>query len=126
MANFIVAGQFTQGNQCGSGPGLAVHEGRLYCVHAGARDPSLWWCVFDPTTNTWSQDRQFTNGNEVGGDAALAIVNGVLYCAHSGNNDGYLWFCTFDSRSQTWSEDARLGRDNRGSFGVGLLVNPFA
>jgi hypothetical protein len=120
------AQRFTQGNQCGSGPGLAAHEGRLYCVHAGARDPYLWWCVFDPTTNSWSQDRQFTNGNVIGGDAALAIVNGVLYCAHSGHRDGYLWFCTFDPRSQTWSEDARFGRDNQGSFGVGLLVNPFA
>ncbi|THA45666.1 hypothetical protein [Streptomyces sp. A1136] len=96
-----------------SNPALAVHNGKLYCVHRGDGDNKLWWTVYDPDTDTgWSPDTAFP-GHLSSAGPALAAFNGHLYCVHKGNNDNNLWWTRFNGTS--WSTDTQMaGRTDRG------------
>ncbi|MEU3776373.1 hypothetical protein AB0F11_24850 [Streptomyces sp. NPDC032472] len=63
-----------------SHPALAVYNGKLYCVHRGDGDSSLWWTVYDPGTG-WSPDTRFPSHYSANGPA-LAVYDGKLYCAY--------------------------------------------
>ncbi|MEV4093931.1 hypothetical protein [Streptosporangium saharense] len=97
-----------------SNPALAEFRGRLYAVHRGDRDESLWWTAYDPGSNEgWSDNVSFPNHRSADGPA-LAVYSDFLYCVHrGGGNDRRLWWTRFDGNR--WSPDTPMnGGSNRG------------
>ncbi|MEU8038613.1 hypothetical protein [Streptosporangium sp. NPDC049078] len=97
-----------------SNPALAEFRGRLYAVHRGDRDESLWWTAYDPGSNEgWSDNVPFPAHRSADGPA-LAVYNNFLYCVHrGGGNDRSLWWTRFDGNR--WSPDTRMnGASSRG------------
>ncbi|AVZ72767.1 hypothetical protein SLUN_11785 [Streptomyces lunaelactis] len=87
------------GNDAGTGfrgvgtavpPGVAVHDGKLYCAHLGL-DKSLYWNTL--TSDGWSSSTEFY-GWGTRHSPALAVHNNTLYCAHTGI-DGSVYLSAF-------------------------------
>lgn len=71
-------------------PGLAVYNGKLYCIHEGRyEDGWLWYTTFDG--HTWSKDTKLPYGTSR--PPALAVYKGKLYCVHEGQGEkGSIWW----------------------------------
>ncbi|MFI9587013.1 hypothetical protein ACIHCQ_35525 [Streptomyces sp. NPDC052236] len=99
-----------------SNPALAVYNGKLYCVHCGNNDASMWCTTFDGTR--WSRAIRIPDAATVAGPA-LAVFKGKLSCVHRGNSDQSLWWMTFDG--SRWSQDTEFSRHGSGA-GPALIV----
>ncbi|WP_051715931.1 hypothetical protein [Streptomyces bikiniensis] len=92
------------GHESWDAPALAEYHGKLYAVHRGANDDSLWWAVYDPDKG-WGEDNRFPGHHSAGGPA-LAVFQDKLYCVHRGAGDDQLWYTVFDGSS--WSSDTKM------------------
>jgi hypothetical protein len=71
---------------------LAAFNGKLYMVHTGDNDHSVWMSRFDTTSWTWGHD--FLLPYQSGTSPALAVYNGSLYLVGSTPGTGQLWQAT--------------------------------
>jgi chitinase len=102
------------------GPGLAVYDQLLYCVHrGGGTDPGhLYVTTYDGTS--WSSDVLLPTAGGGGAGAfgapALATFKGKLYCVHpgGGNAPSQLYITTYDGSA--WGADVAL--QTTGGFGI--------
>ncbi|MBW5420358.1 hypothetical protein GKQ77_02070 [Streptomyces sp. BG9H] len=65
------------------GPGLAVFDNRLYCVHRGhgSGDQNLWWTGYKPGSGPWADDQKFPGHTSGAGPAV------VVYRDKNGTQD---------------------------------------
>ncbi|MGX1761705.1 hypothetical protein ACWIG5_33165 [Streptomyces lydicus] len=89
-----------------AGPAAAVFRDKLYVVHKGNGNNSLWW-TSRTATGAWEPDREFPrHGTDTG--PALAVFGNYLYCVHKGNGNASMWWTRFDGTS--WSPDQEIPR----------------
>lgn len=72
---------------------------RLYCVHPGSDDASLWY-FSTPDGNIWSPDTQIA-GNKTTGPPSLAFFNDCLYCVYPGTDNKLCYIITADGTNWT-------------------------
>ncbi|MGY5130027.1 hypothetical protein [Streptomyces nigrescens] len=83
-------------------PGVAVHDGKLYCAHLGI-DNRLYWNAH--TNDTWSAPTAIPHWG-TRHSPALAVHNNTLYCAHTGI-DGGIYLSALNGSS--WGNAVKLG-----------------
>ncbi|QIG95531.1 hypothetical protein [Bradyrhizobium sp. 6(2017)] len=82
------------------GPGLAVHQDKLYCVARGAgSDAALWWMIYD---GSWSTYTKIRDGVFSAFGPGLASYNGQLHCLARGAGDSQMWWMYYDGSN--WSQ----------------------
>lgn len=93
-----------------TGPALAQHGDRLFCVYrGGAGDERLYWMVYT-SEKGWSDDapRAFP-AHWTTGVPTLVEFKGELYCLHKGGgNDNALYICKFDDANDNWAPDSKI------------------
>lgn len=91
------------GHMSSRGPGLAVYNNQLYCVHRGAgNDQYLWWTRFNGTS--WSTDIRMSGATTHA--PALASFRGMLYCVYKDSKNNRMWQTRFNGTS--WDADKLL------------------
>ncbi|MCX4547179.1 hypothetical protein [Streptomyces sp. NBC_01565] len=83
-------------------PGVAVHDGKLYCMYLGL-DSRLYWCAL--SNGTWSTPSPIPGWN-TRHSPALAATNSTLYSAVVGL-DGVVWISAFTGNG--WSPHVATG-----------------
>lgn len=99
-----------------SGPALAQHGDKLYCVHRGqGNDQNLYWTVYT-TNDGWSDDHIMT-GHSTSTTPCLVEFQNKLYCFHRGHDGDALLYCCILNDDGTWSDDAKVkvGNDEHSS-----------
>lgn len=91
-----------------SGPALAQHGDKLYCVHRGQdNDENLYWTVYT-TNDGWSDDHPMT-GHLTTTTPCLVEFKGDLYCFHRGQTgDERLYGCKLSSDGQSWTDEFKI------------------
>ena len=76
-----------------STPGGLFARNYLWVFHQGGNNVNeLWYCCYDPSSDTWHQDTMVTNVGVTNGPSA-AVVGQSIYCFHQGGHyDGTLWY----------------------------------
>ena len=94
-------------HQSRSGPALAQHGDKLYCVHrAEGNDQDLYWTTYT-TNDGWSDDHKM-DGHLTSTTPCLVEFNKTLYCFHRGHEgDKTLYSCKLNDDG-TWSDDMKI------------------
>lgn len=100
-------------------PRLVEYRGNIVCVFRHSGDhTALWWTVYQPDGNSWSEPRQIPN-QWSSGSPAVAVFNNLVHMVYRDAQGAYMWHTSFDGNG--WSTPRRMA-DNYTSVGAALAV----
>ncbi|MEU3991736.1 sialidase family protein [Streptomyces platensis] len=100
-------------------PRLVEFRGNVVCLyrHSGSHT-ALWWTVYQPDGNSWSDPRQIPN-QWSSASPAVAVFNNLVHLVYRDAHGADMWHTSFDGNS--WSTPRRMA-NHYTSAGATLAV----